>query len=256
MLPAHQTLRPMHPSPVHVHDRLVEHDDLVRVERAPELAQHAQPAYRVPVERGGVHLAAGVRLLGRVHSHVRAAQQRVRILPVTREARHTDAHPHLQRHLVDHHRLLDTLDQPLGNRLELRRVTRRLRRQHRELVAAQARHQTLRSDCLRQARAKVAQQLIAEVVAKRVVDLLEAIEVEQHHRELLVRAVRRRDPPVQVRAEPLAVGQAGQLVGRSAAVELLAALLRFEELANEVLEDDQRKEAKRRSQLVPATTAT
>ena len=135
---------------------------------------------------------------------------------VTREARHADAHPHVERHLVDHHRLLDARDQPLGDRLELRRVTRRLRRQHRELVAAQARHQTLRSDRLRQPRAEVAQQLVAEVVAERVVDLLEAIEVEQHHRELLVACLRRRDPPVQVRAEPLAVGQAGQLVGRSA----------------------------------------
>ena len=57
------------------------------------------------------------------------------------------------------------------------------RRQHAELVAAEPGDQALRPDRLHQARPEVAQHHVAVVVPERVVDLLETVEVHQHHRE-------------------------------------------------------------------------
>ena len=199
---------------VHAHDRLVEDHDLVSVEGAPELAEHAQPAYRVAVERGRVHLATRVRLLGRVHRDVGAPQQRVRIVPVAREAGDSDAHPHLERHLVDANGLLDARDQLVGDLLELIRVAGVLARQNRELVAAEARDQTARADDLPQPRSEIAQQLVAEVVAERVVDLLEAVEVEQHHAERRPGGGGGLNPLVQPRPEALPIRKPGELVRR------------------------------------------
>jgi len=113
----------------------------------------------------------------------------------------------------------------MGDRLELTRVRGCLTRQHRELVPAQPCHQTVRPDRLGQPRAKVAQQLVTVVMAEGVVDLLEAVEVEEHHAELLVSGVRGGDPLVQPGAEALAVREAGELVGGGDAVKLFAALL-------------------------------
>ena len=220
MLPAHQGLGPVHAQAVHVHDRLVEDDDLVGVEPTPEFAEHVEPADRVAVKRGRVDLAARVGLLSRVHGDVGAPEQRVGIIAIAREAGDSDAHPHLERHLVHLDGLLDACHQATRDRLELIRVAGVLTRKHRELVAAEPRHEPLGSDHLPQPRSEIAQHLIAEVVAERVVDLLEAVEVEQHHAERLARPSRGRDPFVEPRAEPLAVGEAGQFVGGGDPVEL------------------------------------
>ena len=62
----------------------------------------------------------------------------------------------------------------------------------RELVAAQARDGVVLAEQAREALAHLAQHLVAVVVAEGVVDLLEAVEVEQHDRDAGLGAARRR----------------------------------------------------------------
>ncbi len=149
----------------------------------------------------------------------------MRIVAVAWEAGDSNAHPHLERHLVHVDRLLDAGHQAPRDRLELIRVAGVLARKHRELVATEPRHESVGPDRLAQPRSEIAQHLIAEVVTERVVDLLEAIEVEQHHAERLLALPRGRDPLVEPSPEPLAVGQPGQLVGRGDPMKLLTAML-------------------------------
>jgi hypothetical protein len=59
-----------------------------------------------------------------------------------------------------------------------------LLQQHDELVAAQARHHVARAQRLLEAQRRLVQQLVAGFVAERVVDELEAVEVDEHHRDL------------------------------------------------------------------------
>ena len=129
--------------------------------------------------------------------------------------------------------------------LELLRVGRLLGRKHRELVAAHARDDALGPDALDQARAQLAQQLVAVVVAQRVVDLLEAVQVQQHHRKRLAGAAGASQLVLELGAEALAVGEAGQLVGVGDALELLAAALGGEQLADQVLEQDDHQAERR-----------
>jgi hypothetical protein len=57
--------------------------------------------------------------------------------------------------------------------------------EHGELVAAEPRKQVLAAHLLGEARRDLAQQVVAALVAQDVVDLLEAVEVDQQQRELL-----------------------------------------------------------------------
>ena len=81
----------------------------------------------------------------------------------------------------------------------------------RELVAAQPGHRVAAPQHLAQARPHLAQQQVAGVVAERVVDLLEAVEVDQQQRGLLALAAGH-DRLMRAVAQERAVGQAGERV--------------------------------------------
>ena len=91
--------------------------------------------------------------------------------------------PRSERRLED----LADLRRPRG------RARRRPRQQHGELVAAQPRHDSAARSG-RRTPAHLAQRLVADGVAERVVDVLEAVDVEQRHRERLRLARARRSP--------------------------------------------------------------
>ena len=80
----------------------------------------------------------------------------------------------------------------------------------RELVAAEPRQRVARPQRLLQARADLAQHLVAGVMAERVVELLEAVEVDQQQRDLAVGVLDRLAEPVQ---QVAAVAEPGQVVG-------------------------------------------
>ena len=86
----------------------------------------------------------------------------------------------VERETLDRHRLLQLLEHTVGD--PQRDVLARQVGQHDpELVAAEPRHQVVVAQHARQPRPDLLQQQVAEVVTERVVDLLEVIEVHQHH---------------------------------------------------------------------------
>ena len=84
--------------------------------------------------------------------------------------------------------------------------------QQRELVAAEARDQPGVAHRLLQARAELGQQPVAGVVAERVVELLEAVEVDHRDRERRVAVAP--SSAVEPLVEQAAVREPGQLVGQ------------------------------------------
>ena len=122
-----------------------------------------------------------------------------------------------------------------------RDVVAPLRGQDAELVATEPRDEAALADRLDQPWAEVSQQDVAVVVPERVVDLLEAVEVHQHHDQPARDSARVADPLLHHLAETLTVGEAGQLVGGHDPLQVLAALLGLQQLADEVLEDHERQ---------------
>ena len=87
-----------------------------------------------------------------------------------------------------------------------------LRHQHRELVAGEAGDDVGGPHPLAHDRGDVADQVVAGVVAERVVDRLEAVDVDDHHRALAAVAGGEGDVLVELGAEAAAVEQAGERV--------------------------------------------
>ena len=86
------------------------------------------------------------------------------------------------------------------------------RHQHGELVAADAGHELGVGDAGLQARADLAQQPVAGLMAERVVELLEVVEVDQQQRELGLAGAGGGRGLVEAGEQLAAVGEAGQRV--------------------------------------------
>ena len=81
-----------------------------------------------------------------------------------------------------------------------------------EFVAAEPRHDVARAQCMAQPVGDLHQQEVAGVVSQRIVDDLEAVEIDEQHRELPLIAPRRLDRIAQQFVEHLPVRQIGQTV--------------------------------------------
>ena len=97
-------------------------------------------------------------------------------------------------------------------RRKLGAIDIRGRQQHRELVATQPRHRIGRPQGAAQPHRHFLQHLIAGVVAERVVDFLEAVEIDQQHGEAALIAMRSQDRLLQPVLEQRAIGQIGQRI--------------------------------------------
>ena len=85
-----------------------------------------------------------------------------------------------------------------------------MEREDGELVTAQPRHEVAFADSAAETSRDLDEQQVTDMMAERVVDLLEVVEVEQHDRK---RALVEVDTGLaQAREEQRAVGQAGQRV--------------------------------------------
>ena len=136
--------------------------------------------------RGAVERAVeGLRaagLLGLVHRRVRVADERVDVPAVVGPAGDADAGAHVE---------LEVLD-PEDRRERLGDAPRRLEggigavhvgEQHGELVAPEPGDRAALGNRVRDPRSHVAEQHVPDPVAEAVVDLLEAVEVHDHHRQ-------------------------------------------------------------------------
>ena len=99
-------------------------------------------------------------------------------------------------------------------------IGRGAQHQH-EFVATDAGDGVDRGDDALQASRDVVQQFIAGAMAQRIVDELEAVEIEHQHGELLLVAFRMDDRLVQPIVEQHAIGQAGQRVVRGQVAKLV-----------------------------------
>ena len=86
--------------------------------------------------------------------------------------------------------------------------------QQHELIAAQARQRVVAPQGAAQALGDRAQQRVAGGVAERIVDQLEAVQVEEQHREAAARARRGEDRLAGAVRKQHAVGQPGQHIAR------------------------------------------
>ena len=85
---------------------------------------------------------------------------------------------------------------------------------HDEFVAAEPRHDVACAQALAQPAGDFHQQGVAGFMAERIVDDLEAVEIDEQHRKLPLVAPRRLDGEMQQLVEHLAIGQPGQAVVR------------------------------------------
>ncbi len=116
-----------------------------------------------------------------VHRDVGLLEQRLGRQPVLGVARDAEARADAERVLLDHARLLDGVQHFL--RGQHRAVDVGQRQDDRELVAAEARHGVGIAQHAADAPGHPLQDAIAGVMAQRVVDLLEAVQVEQQQRD-------------------------------------------------------------------------
>src|SRR6185312_10576720 len=117
------------------------------------------------------------------------------------------------------------LQRALRRRGELQRVAEAVaqREQDRVLVVPEPREQRIVVEQLAQPLRDLAQDLVADAVAERVVDLLERVDVEQQHRERVLGVVEARaygERFGEALREQRAVGQPGELVVAREAVVL------------------------------------
>ena len=220
VLPADQRLEPADLPGLQPDRRLVVEDELGAVQRAPELGFQVEPGDRRVVHRGLVHADPGLALgLGPVHRHVGVAHQLLgtvaRVgssatptLAVTRSclAAIANGSPNTSRNRS----AIAVASSSSCHVLE----------QDRELVAAEARRGVAGPELVAQPVGRGHEQLVAGGVAEAVVDRLEPVEVEDHHRERPLAPGEAGDRVVDAVGEQGAVGQLRQRVVERPVAEL------------------------------------
>ncbi len=198
--------------PCRVALRLVVETELAAFERVPQARLQREALERVGVERLGVELEVVLALeLGLVHRDVGVLRERLLVLPVRGMDRDADARRDAD--LVPHQRERsgDRREHVLRHRRRVPHL-RHFGQQRDELVSAQARHGVAAAQAGRKPPGDLLQQLVAGFVSERVIDLLEAVEVEEEQRELPVVATRLGDALIQQLGEEAPIRQSGEPV--------------------------------------------
>ena len=222
VLPAHERLDPAHAAGAQLGLRLVVEHELAGLEGGAELAHQREPLAAVVVAPGEVDLVAGAHALGLVHRDVGALQQPHGVRRVVGVERDADAGVDVHVDAADRERLLERRAQAQPRGAGGRLVAGL--EDDRELVAAEARERVVAAQQGLQARADLAQHLVAGVVPERVVELLEAVEVDQQQRQLVAVVLGRRDRGVQRVDEVAPVAEPGEVVGERLRLRLAQAL--------------------------------
>jgi hypothetical protein len=247
--PAQQRLRTDDPAAVQLDDGLVEQDELVALQGVLEVGFEGEPLHGV-VAHGRLEQppAVGALTFGVVHRDVGVAQQvlgeLVAGLRLRRADRDADAGPHRQLPALDQDRLGQAVQHALGDGDGLRRHREPVEQDH-ELVPAEPGDQVARADAVEQALGDHHEQPVAGVVAERVVDRLEAVEVEQEHGEPAGgRLAGPGHGPFQPRREHRAVRQPGERVMERLMGQLApAAVALGQELAQAPAHDQREQQA-------------
>ena len=186
--------------------------ELAVLERAPQVGLGGQAAAHALGHLRAEELVVGAAgLLRVVHRGVRIAHQRLGGVAVARIDRDADAAVGVQLMLGDLERLRELGQDAAGHARGFAGVGD-VREADDELVAAQPRGGVLLAQAVGEALRDGGQQQVADRVAERVVDVLEAVEIEEQHGELAASAMRAGDRLPDAIREQRPVGQAGQRV--------------------------------------------
>ena len=148
-------------------------------------------------------------LLGHVHRDVGSLEESLDVRAMIREESDADARLHLEGETVNREWLLEGRPQLARDR-NGRLGVEHLREQHAELVPAEARDGVALAKGVAEPDADLLQQLVAARMPEGVVDLLEAVEVHDHHRGRDVVPARRCERRVDAVVEERPVRQVGQ----------------------------------------------
>ena len=246
MAPAHQRLDADDLRAAHVALRLVQQIQLVVAQRLAQADFELHVAHDLHRQRRAVQLGVVLAaVLGVVHRGVGVLEQRAAIVAVLREQRDADAGGDEDLVALDEerpaHRFLDPV-----RHVERMLDPLQVGDQDRELVATQARqvgavvsprisarHQVARAGGVAQAVGHHLEQGVARIVAERIVDALEGVQVHEQHRELLVADLGALQLALQRLQEGLAVGDAGQAVAIGQAADLLFGALALADVAHQ-----------------------
>ena len=171
-----------------------------------------QHIHRAGGHAGFVELAAAPPVfLGMVHGGVGAAQQGIPGGAVLRKQTDADGRQNGQRMLAHRETAVHEGEQLVGH---LRGVfgTLHVGEHHHKFIATQPRHYVGIAHALVEPLGHMAQQLVACIVAQRVVHGLEVVEVHKQHRSAAMAATGQRQHLRQLLHEEVAVGQPGQRV--------------------------------------------
>ena len=164
----------------------------------------------MPVSVRRIHRNADVLGLGDVHRDVGLLQQRVGRRPVLGETGDAEAGAHAQRPILDDARPRDLVQDLL--RRQQRAVDVGQRKDNRELVAAEPRNRVRVAQRGAQTRRHALQHAVAGMMAQRVVDLLEAVQVQEQQRQRRAFTVRDACRLIEAVVQERAVRQVGQRV--------------------------------------------
>ena len=209
MAPAHQRLGAAHACEAYDGLRLVIRQQLVALQRIAQVVLQRQQVARALVElRRKQADPAAARLLGLVHGQVGVAHELFAIVAMPWVQRHANAGGEVQAVAVHVGGLIQRRDQ-FASHLHRFVGVAHLGQQHRKFIAAQAGHGVGVAQRAGQALRHLNQRGVAHIMAQRVVDELEAVQVNEQKRQRVAVPVCHAHMLLQPLVQGNAVGQAG-----------------------------------------------
>jgi hypothetical protein len=201
--------------------RLVAEAQLLARSRSAEIGLQVQAVAGGDAQAGLVELVPRAALrLGLVHGQIRVVEHLLRLHGSAAGEGDPDARRDQDVASLHDERALDLRGDPLGQRgggVEIGGVLQ----QQRELVSAQARDGVLRAQARGQAMADFHQKPVADLLAERVVQDLETVQIEEEHRQVGAGPLRAGQGVGEAVHEEGPVGQPGQGVAEGLADELV-----------------------------------
>ena len=221
-MPAQQGFEAADAAGVELDQRLEINFELLPLQRLAQVDfQGAAGAHGVV--HGGIEQLVGAAALGldEIERDVGAAQQVVQVVTAIGGHGDADAGGDAQMVAVDFVNLAELVDDEAGQRGGVAALGA-AEADHGEFVAAEAHHHVVGADAGGQAGGHIAQQGVAHRVAAGVVDLFEAVQVDQQHQRGFAVALGVHHAPGHDFGEVAAVVQAGQRVAQRLFTEALA----------------------------------
>ena len=210
VVPAEQRLEPGHLSFREVHEGLVAELELAFGERVAEVGLESPARLSFRVHPGCEEAESAAPFgFGAVQRQIGAFQKRIHVQPVGWRQRDADAHADIERVAVDGERLRHRFDQPLGEHPgSVRLLGADL--DDGELVAAEPPDRVLFRQASPDAGGDRLEKHVSDRVAERVVDRLEAVEIETEDGERLARRTEPGERLLEALAQQQAIGELRQ----------------------------------------------